>query len=157
MRVHVCLQIIGFPFFESQAIWIAQLLSGKKVLPSWEEMMKSIKEFYHSREAAGIPKHCTHEIANFEVKKLKIIHFSLMFFFTINLKGYLILVLEIFSIDQFSACLVSHYAHMFHITHRQQTITSTYFFKLTRKNLMTCACITYSITYLICYLTKFLI
>uniref|UniRef100_A0A0R0JJE3 Flavin-containing monooxygenase n=1 Tax=Glycine max TaxID=3847 RepID=A0A0R0JJE3_SOYBN len=59
-------KIIGFPFFESQAIWIAQLLSGKRVLPSWEEMMKSIKEFYHSREAAGIPKHCTHEIANFE-------------------------------------------------------------------------------------------
>ncbi|KHN06665.1 Flavin-containing monooxygenase FMO GS-OX-like 9 [Glycine soja] len=58
-------KIIGFPFFESQAIWIAQLLSGKKVLPSWEEMMKSIKEFYQSREAAGIPKHCTHEIANF--------------------------------------------------------------------------------------------
>ena len=89
------------------------------------------------------------QITDFGVKKLKIIHFSLMFFFTINLKGYLILVLEIFSIDQFSACLVSHYAHMFHITHRQQTITSTYFFKLTRKNLMTCACITYSITYLI--------
>ncbi|KAK7301501.1 hypothetical protein RJT34_12366 [Clitoria ternatea] len=59
-------KILGFPFFESQAIWIAQLLSGKKVLPSWEEMMKSIKEFYQSREAAGIPKHCTHEIANFE-------------------------------------------------------------------------------------------
>ena len=75
--VFVWLQIIGFPFFESQAIWIAQLLSGKKVLPSWEDMMKSIKEFYHSREAAGIPKHCTHEIANFEVNIFKIIHFSL--------------------------------------------------------------------------------
>ncbi|XP_061351991.1 flavin-containing monooxygenase FMO GS-OX-like 9 [Gastrolobium bilobum] len=59
-------KIIGFPFFESQAIWIAQLVSGKKTLPSWEEMMKSIKEFYHSREVAGIPKYCTHEIANFE-------------------------------------------------------------------------------------------
>jgi len=60
------LQILGFPFFESQAMWIAQLLSGKKVLPSWEEMMKSIKEFYHEREVAGIP---THDIADFEVKK----------------------------------------------------------------------------------------
>ncbi|KMT10744.1 hypothetical protein BVRB_5g114020 [Beta vulgaris subsp. vulgaris] len=59
-------KIIGFPFFESQAVWIAQLLSGKKTLPSWEEMMKSIKEFYHSREASGIPKHNTHDIANFE-------------------------------------------------------------------------------------------
>jgi len=82
----VCLQIIGFPFFESQAIWIAQLLSGKKVLPSWEEMMKSIKDFYHSREAAGIPKHCTHEIANFEVKKLKTFHFSLKLFYYTNKK-----------------------------------------------------------------------
>ncbi|MCI19523.1 flavin containing monooxygenase FMO GS-OX-like protein, partial [Trifolium medium] len=55
--------ILGFPFFESQAMWIAQLLSGKKALPSWEEMMKSIKEFYQSREEAGIP---THDIGDFE-------------------------------------------------------------------------------------------
>lgn len=63
------MQIIGFPFFESQAIWIAQLLSGKRKLPSWDEMMKSIKDFYHSLDEAGIPKHSTHDIANFEVKK----------------------------------------------------------------------------------------
>jgi len=62
------LQILGFPFFESQAMWIAQLLSGKKVLPSREEMMKSIEEFYHEREVAGIP---THDIGDFEVKKNK--------------------------------------------------------------------------------------
>ncbi|GLT25242.1 hypothetical protein SLA2020_003860 [Shorea laevis] len=59
-------KIIGFPFFESQARWIAQLLSGKRTLPSWDEMMQSIGEFYHSRDLAGIPKHNTHEIANFE-------------------------------------------------------------------------------------------
>ncbi|XP_028753629.1 flavin-containing monooxygenase FMO GS-OX-like 9 [Neltuma alba] len=59
-------KIIGFPFFESQAKWIAQLLSGKRVLPSREEMMESIKEFYHSRDIAGIPKYNTHDIANFE-------------------------------------------------------------------------------------------
>ncbi|XP_021761557.1 flavin-containing monooxygenase FMO GS-OX-like 9 [Chenopodium quinoa] len=59
-------KIIGFPFFESQAKWIAQLLSGKKTLPSWEDMMKEIKEFYQSREAAAIPKHNTHDIADFE-------------------------------------------------------------------------------------------
>ncbi|GFZ07718.1 flavin-binding monooxygenase family protein [Actinidia rufa] len=46
-------KLIGFPFFESQAKWIAQLLSGKKALPSWDDMMKSIKEFYHSRDADG--------------------------------------------------------------------------------------------------------
>lgn len=61
------MQIIGFPFFESQAIWIAQLLAGKRTLPSLTEMMQSIKEFYNSRDAAGIPKHNTHDICNFEV------------------------------------------------------------------------------------------
>ncbi|KAI5648241.1 hypothetical protein M9H77_34246 [Catharanthus roseus] len=59
-------KLIGFPFFESQAKWIAQVLSGKKSLPSWDEMMQSIKEFYHSRDVEGIPKHNTHDIANFE-------------------------------------------------------------------------------------------
>ncbi|KAE9453901.1 hypothetical protein C3L33_14247, partial [Rhododendron williamsianum] len=58
--------LIGFPFFESQAKWIAQLLSGKRALPSWDEMMNSIKEFYHSRDVAGVPKHKTHDIASFE-------------------------------------------------------------------------------------------
>ncbi|KAI8528865.1 hypothetical protein RHMOL_Rhmol12G0180600 [Rhododendron molle] len=59
-------RLIGFPFFESQAKWIAQLLSGKRALPSWDEMMNSIKEFYHSRDVAGVPKHNTHDIASFE-------------------------------------------------------------------------------------------
>ncbi|XP_059444015.1 flavin-containing monooxygenase FMO GS-OX-like 9 [Corylus avellana] len=59
-------KLIGFPFFESQAKWIAQLLSGKRALPSWDDMMQSIKEFYHSRDLAGIPKHNTHDIGEFE-------------------------------------------------------------------------------------------
>ncbi|XP_024969787.1 flavin-containing monooxygenase FMO GS-OX-like 9 [Cynara cardunculus var. scolymus] len=59
-------KIIGFPFFESQAKWIAQLLSGKRTLPSRDEMMKSIHDLYQSREAAGIPKHNTHDVADFE-------------------------------------------------------------------------------------------
>ncbi|KAF3437589.1 hypothetical protein FNV43_RR20345 [Rhamnella rubrinervis] len=59
-------KIIGFPFFESQAIWIAQVLSGKRTLPAWDDMMQSIKEYYHSRDVAGIPKHNTHDIADFE-------------------------------------------------------------------------------------------
>ncbi|KAM1516679.1 hypothetical protein ACFXTH_015603 [Malus domestica] len=59
-------KIIGFPFFESQAKWTAQLLSGKTTLPSRDDMMQSIKEFYHSRDVAGIPKHNTHDIAEFE-------------------------------------------------------------------------------------------
>ncbi|XP_038895121.1 flavin-containing monooxygenase FMO GS-OX-like 9 isoform X2 [Benincasa hispida] len=59
-------KLIGFPFFESQAIWIAQLLSGKRTLPSCDDMMQSIKEFYHSKDIAGIPKHNTHDLAEFE-------------------------------------------------------------------------------------------
>ncbi|XP_071711964.1 flavin-containing monooxygenase FMO GS-OX-like 9 [Rutidosis leptorrhynchoides] len=59
-------KLIGFPFFESQARWIAQLLSGERSLPSRDEMMKSIQDFYQSREAAGVPKHNTHDIAEFE-------------------------------------------------------------------------------------------
>ncbi|CAM8914365.1 unnamed protein product [Rhodiola kirilowii] len=59
-------KLIGFPFFEAQAKWVAQLLSGKRTLPSYEDMMVSIKEYYQSRDAAGIPKHNTHDIANFE-------------------------------------------------------------------------------------------
>ncbi|CAJ1944149.1 unnamed protein product [Sphenostylis stenocarpa] len=59
-------KILALRFFESQGKWIAQLLSGQKVLPSCEEMMKSIEEFYHSREVAGIPKHYTHDIGDFD-------------------------------------------------------------------------------------------
>ncbi|XP_043806123.1 flavin-containing monooxygenase FMO GS-OX-like 8 isoform X2 [Manihot esculenta] len=59
-------KIIGFPFFESQAKWIAQLLSGKRRLPSWDEMILAIKEFYQSRDASATPKHNTHDIADFE-------------------------------------------------------------------------------------------
>ncbi|KAF6171742.1 hypothetical protein GIB67_007263 [Kingdonia uniflora] len=59
-------KLIGFPFFESQTKWIAQVLSGKRTLPSWDNMMQSIEEFYHSRDLADIPKHNTHDIANFE-------------------------------------------------------------------------------------------
>ncbi|KAK8511731.1 hypothetical protein V6N13_029325 [Hibiscus sabdariffa] len=59
-------KLIGFPFFESQAKWIAQVLSGKRRLPSYDDMMHSVKEFYRSRELDGIRKSDTHDIANFE-------------------------------------------------------------------------------------------
>ncbi|CAM8883678.1 unnamed protein product [Rhodiola kirilowii] len=59
-------KLIGFPFFEAQAKWVAQLLSGKRTLPSYEDMMVSVKEYYQSRNSAGILKHNTHDIANFE-------------------------------------------------------------------------------------------
>ncbi|XP_010045596.3 flavin-containing monooxygenase FMO GS-OX-like 9 [Eucalyptus grandis] len=59
-------KIISFPFFESQAKWIAQLLSGKRTLPTWNEMTQSINDFYNSIDAAGVPKRHTHDIDNFE-------------------------------------------------------------------------------------------
>ncbi|KAL1213799.1 Flavin-containing monooxygenase FMO GS-OX-like 8 [Cardamine amara subsp. amara] len=58
-------KLIGFPFFESQAKWIAKLLSGKTCLPSFDQMMQSISDFYSSREANGIPKRNTHDICDF--------------------------------------------------------------------------------------------
>ncbi|CAA0411260.1 unnamed protein product [Arabidopsis thaliana] len=58
-------KLIGFPFFESQAKWIAKLLSGKTSLPSSDQMMQSISDFYLAREADGIPKRNTHDIADF--------------------------------------------------------------------------------------------
>ncbi|XP_010443946.1 PREDICTED: flavin-containing monooxygenase FMO GS-OX-like 8 [Camelina sativa] len=58
-------KLIGFPFFESQAKWIAKLLSGKASLPSCDQMMQSVSEFYRSKEAAGIPKRYTHDLADF--------------------------------------------------------------------------------------------
>ncbi|XAR50007.1 hypothetical protein NMG60_11004210 [Bertholletia excelsa] len=59
-------RVLGFPFFEIQGKWIAQVLSGKRKLPSQEDMMKSIMEFYHQRELEGIPKHRTHDIGRLE-------------------------------------------------------------------------------------------
>ncbi|XP_051136693.1 flavin-containing monooxygenase FMO GS-OX-like 9 [Andrographis paniculata] len=53
-------RVIGFPLFEAQAKWIGQLLSGKKRLPSLDDMMQSIKEFYHMLDVSCIPKHETH-------------------------------------------------------------------------------------------------
>ncbi|XP_073059175.1 flavin-containing monooxygenase FMO GS-OX-like 9 isoform X2 [Primulina eburnea] len=64
--LHLHPQLIGFPFFEAQAKWIAQLLCGKTRLPSWDDMMLSIEEFYQSRDIAGIPKNHTHDISSFE-------------------------------------------------------------------------------------------
>ena len=60
-------QLIGFPFFEAQAKWIAQVLSGKSSLPSPGQMLQSVADFYRSRDLAGIPKHNTHDIADFTV------------------------------------------------------------------------------------------
>ncbi|CAA6653537.1 unnamed protein product [Spirodela intermedia] len=58
--------VVGFPFFEAQARWIAQVLSGRRNLPSPEEMMRSAEEFYQSLRDAGVPDRWTHDIGDFE-------------------------------------------------------------------------------------------
>ncbi|CAN0896047.1 Flavin-containing monooxygenase FMO GS-OX-like 9 [Linum grandiflorum] len=55
-------KVIAFPFFESQGKWIAQVLSGKRTLPSVEDMVEYVHQFYRRREADGVPKHNTHDI-----------------------------------------------------------------------------------------------
>ncbi|GLJ12945.1 hypothetical protein SUGI_0201290 [Cryptomeria japonica] len=59
-------KIIAFPFFESQSKWIAQILSGKAVLPSTKDMIKTVEDFYERKDIAGMPKHYTHDINEFE-------------------------------------------------------------------------------------------
>ncbi|CAN6196642.1 unnamed protein product, partial [Urochloa humidicola] len=49
-------------FFEAQARWVAQVLSGRRSLPPVEEMTRSVEEYHRAREAAGVPKHHTHSI-----------------------------------------------------------------------------------------------
>lgn len=55
-----------FPLIDLQAKWVARVLSGKAVLPSAEEMVADVQQYYQYMEAKGIPKHFTHSLA-FEV------------------------------------------------------------------------------------------
>ncbi|KAM0907273.1 hypothetical protein ACQ4PT_016235 [Festuca glaucescens] len=67
------LSFVGVPrkilvpwFFETQARWIAQVLSGRCALPPEEEMLRSVEEHYRAREAAGVPRKLTHNIGGVE-------------------------------------------------------------------------------------------
>ncbi|MED6205295.1 hypothetical protein PIB30_016481 [Stylosanthes scabra] len=62
-----CLSFVGltyrdsiFPITELQGKWVARILSGKMMLPSEEEMMKSIEEHYQFMQQNGLPKRFTH-------------------------------------------------------------------------------------------------
>uniref|UniRef100_A0A453DP48 Flavin-containing monooxygenase n=1 Tax=Aegilops tauschii subsp. strangulata TaxID=200361 RepID=A0A453DP48_AEGTS len=48
--------------FEAQARWVAQVLSGRRKLPTEEEMLRSVEELYRAREIAGVPSKYTHEV-----------------------------------------------------------------------------------------------
>ncbi|XP_066396647.1 flavin-containing monooxygenase FMO GS-OX-like 8 [Miscanthus floridulus] len=63
------LSFVGLPrlvlvplFYEVQARWVAQVLSGRRQLPSSEEMMRSAEEYHHAREKASVPRRLSHAI-----------------------------------------------------------------------------------------------
>uniref|UniRef100_N1QTX5 Flavin-containing monooxygenase n=1 Tax=Aegilops tauschii TaxID=37682 RepID=N1QTX5_AEGTA len=75
------LSFVGIPvkvfapwFFEAQAKWVAQVLSGKRTLPPEEEMVRSVEEYYRAREAAGAPKNYTHDVSLFDTTALTTTH-----------------------------------------------------------------------------------
>ncbi|CAL5034294.1 unnamed protein product [Urochloa decumbens] len=67
------LSFVGIPnkvvtplFYEVQARWVAQVLSGRRSLPSPEEMTRSVEEYHRAREVAGVPKRRSHDIFDLE-------------------------------------------------------------------------------------------
>uniref|UniRef100_A0ACD5TSU3 Uncharacterized protein n=1 Tax=Avena sativa TaxID=4498 RepID=A0ACD5TSU3_AVESA len=71
------LSFVGVPrkilvpwFFETQAKWVAQVLSGRRALPPEEEMLRAVEEHYRAREAAGVPRKLTHNIGGVEPLKM---------------------------------------------------------------------------------------
>ncbi|KAM7257292.1 hypothetical protein ACFE04_013033 [Oxalis oulophora] len=55
-------KVVPFPQYEYQSKWIAGVLSGRILLPSGEEMMEDIKNFYSQLEVSGIAKRFTHQM-----------------------------------------------------------------------------------------------
>ncbi|OIW05230.1 hypothetical protein TanjilG_21215, partial [Lupinus angustifolius] len=47
---------IIFQTLELKCKWVARVLSGKELLPTEEEMMASIQEYYQQMENNGMPK-----------------------------------------------------------------------------------------------------
>ncbi|KAL8483498.1 hypothetical protein ACS0TY_026256 [Phlomoides rotata] len=53
-----------FLMIDLEAKWVARVLSGKARLPSVEEMLAEVQEYYRDMEEKGIPKHYTHCLAH---------------------------------------------------------------------------------------------
>ncbi|CAD6221702.1 unnamed protein product [Miscanthus lutarioriparius] len=49
-------------FYLVQARWVAQVLSGRRPLPSAEEMLRSAEEYHRAREMAGVPRRLSHAL-----------------------------------------------------------------------------------------------
>ncbi|XAR63199.1 hypothetical protein NMG60_11023052 [Bertholletia excelsa] len=58
--VGIVARTLPFPLSELQSRWIAQVLSGKILLPPEEEMLADVEEHYRHMKENGIPKHHTH-------------------------------------------------------------------------------------------------
>ncbi|PIN20861.1 Flavin-containing monooxygenase [Handroanthus impetiginosus] len=66
------LSFVGLPYYPApvflmmdlQAKWIAHVLSGKVSLPSKEEMLADVQEYYQTMAEKGIPKHHTHSLGH---------------------------------------------------------------------------------------------
>lgn len=74
-KLSPCLSFVGIPYqtiiflmFELQAKWIAQVLFGKVLLPSEEEMLTDVEDHNMHLLVAGIPKHHTHRLHPREIE-----------------------------------------------------------------------------------------
>ncbi|XP_049366513.1 flavin-containing monooxygenase FMO GS-OX5-like [Solanum verrucosum] len=74
-KLSPCLSFVSIPYqgivflmFELQAKWIAQVLSGKVLLPSEEEMLADVEDHNRQLEEAGIPKRHTHRLHPHEME-----------------------------------------------------------------------------------------
>ncbi|TVU40255.1 hypothetical protein EJB05_13708, partial [Eragrostis curvula] len=70
------LSFVGVPrkvvvplFYEVQARWIAQVLSGRRTLPPVDEMLRYVEEYNRAREMAGVPKRHTHTSSTWRLGK----------------------------------------------------------------------------------------
>ncbi|XAR63198.1 hypothetical protein NMG60_11023050 [Bertholletia excelsa] len=61
-------KVILFMALELQAKWVALVLSSKVSLPSEEEMLSQIEEYYRDMEENGVPKHHSHTLYPNEIE-----------------------------------------------------------------------------------------
>ncbi|KAH9313939.1 hypothetical protein KI387_022566, partial [Taxus chinensis] len=59
-------KIVPFQLCELQSKWVACTLSGKAIMPSENDMMEAVKDFYAHNEAVGRPKHYIHNIGHYQ-------------------------------------------------------------------------------------------
>lgn len=55
---------VPFPMFELQAAWVTSVLSGRAQLPTRNQMLAAVKEYYAHLEQEGYPKRHTHMIGD---------------------------------------------------------------------------------------------